>query len=84
VAGAALSSWESTTNPKTPSEARISAYARFLCTERSLHPEPRLIPEDQLTSVELDRFQALESQLLELIHPRNARCGLASVSMRVR
>ncbi len=69
VARAALSSWESTTNPKTPSEARISAYARFFCTERSLDPEPHLIPEDHLTSVELNRFRELESQLLELIRP---------------
>ena len=50
VAAATLSSWESLTNPKTPSEARISAYARFFCTERSLEGEPHLIPEDQLTA----------------------------------
>jgi hypothetical protein len=64
VAGPTLSSWESLTNPKTPPVARVSAYARFFCTERSLHDEPHLIPEDQLTPEELDRFRELESQLL--------------------
>jgi hypothetical protein len=66
VAAATVSSWESMTNPKTPPEARISAYARFFCTERSLECEPHLIPEDQLTPGELDRFRELESHLFEL------------------
>jgi hypothetical protein len=73
VAGATLSSWESVTNPTTPSVARISAYARFFCTERSLEGEPHLISEDQLTEVELDRFRELESTLLALFHPENRR-----------
>jgi hypothetical protein len=69
VAPATLSSWESTTNPKTPSAARISAYARFFCTRRSLDDGPRLIPEDQLTAAEHDQLRRLESQLLELFNP---------------
>ncbi len=68
VAGPTLSSWESLTNPKTPPLARVSAYARFFCTERSLEGEPHLIPEDQLTPEERDRFQALESRLLRRFH----------------
>jgi hypothetical protein len=68
VAGPTLSSWESLTNPKTPSVARVSAYARFFCTERSLQGEPHLIPEDQLMPEELDRFQELESRLLRRFH----------------
>ena len=56
VAPATLSSWESATNPKTPSAARISAYARFFCTQRSLEGDPHLIPEDQLTPGEHDRY----------------------------
>jgi hypothetical protein len=68
VAGPTLNSWESLTNPKTPPVARISAYARFFCTRRSLEDEPHLIPEDQLTPEELDRFRELESQLLQRIH----------------
>jgi hypothetical protein len=73
VAAATLSSWESATNPKIPSVARISAYARFFCTERSLEGEPHLISEDQLTEVELDRFRELESTLLALFHPENRK-----------
>jgi hypothetical protein len=73
VASATLSSWESTTNPKTPSAARISAYARFFCTPRSLDGEPHLIPEDQLNPGELDRFQELESQLLDLFNPEERK-----------
>jgi hypothetical protein len=73
VAGPTLSSWESLTSPKTPPVARISAYARFFCTERSLEDEPHLIPEDQLTPEELDRFRELESQLLQRIHPEEPK-----------
>ncbi len=36
VASATLSSWESLTNPKTPTASRLSAYARFFATRRSL------------------------------------------------
>jgi len=73
VAAATLSSWESTTNPKTPSAARISAYARFFCTERSLEGEPHLISEDQLTEAELDQFREMESRLLTLLYPENRK-----------
>ena len=73
VAAATLSSWESLTSPKTPSEARISAYARFFSTPRSLEGGPHLIPEDQLTPAELKRYQELESQLLGLFHPEDRK-----------
>lgn len=73
VAGPTLSSWESITKPKTPSAARISAYARFFCTRRSLEDEPHLIPEDQLTPEELDQFRQLESQLLQQFHPEEPK-----------
>jgi hypothetical protein len=69
VASATLSSWESLTNPKTPSAARISAYARFFCTRRSIEGEPNLLSEDQLRPDELDRFRNLESDLLQLLRP---------------
>ena len=71
VAPATVSSWESVTNPKMPSIARISAYARFFSTRRSLEGEPHLIPEDQLTPEELDRFRELETELLGLFHPED-------------
>jgi hypothetical protein len=73
VAPATLSSWESATNPKTPSAGRISAYARFFCTQRSLEGKPHLIPEDQLTPVEHDRLRQLESDLLELFNPKEPK-----------
>jgi hypothetical protein len=69
VAAQTLSSWESLTNPKMPSEQRIlSAYARFFCTRRSLEGEPHLITEDQLTPDERELFKELESQLLRQLH----------------
>jgi hypothetical protein len=71
VASATLSSWESTTNPKTPPANRISAYARFFATQRSLEGGPHLIPEDQLTPAESNRFRELESELLEQLHPKD-------------
>jgi hypothetical protein len=71
VAAATLSSWESRTQPKTPSEARIRAYARFFCTERSLEGQPHLIPKDQLTPPEVNRLKDIESDLLELYYPED-------------
>ena len=56
IAPATLSSWESTTNPKTPSAARLTAYARFLLhATDQLRSEPHLIPEDRLTPTERER-----------------------------
>jgi transcriptional regulator with XRE-family HTH domain len=71
VATPTVSSWESETNPKTPPEARIRAYARFFCTERSLEGEAHLVPEGQLLRDELDRLQELEFQLLELLRAQD-------------
>jgi transcriptional regulator with XRE-family HTH domain len=71
VATPTVSSWESETNPKTPPEARIRAYARFFCTERSSAGQAQLIPEAQLTPDELDRRQELEFQLLGLFHAQD-------------
>jgi transcriptional regulator with XRE-family HTH domain len=73
VAPATLSSWESTTSPKTPSAARLTAYARFFSTQRSLQDEPHLIPENQLTPDELDRYREIESELLDLFHPEDRK-----------
>ena len=70
VASATVSSWESATNPKTPSEARLRAYARFFCTDRSIDgDEPHLIPEADLTAQELDRFRELDEKLHDLLNP---------------
>jgi hypothetical protein len=66
-----ISSWESVTNQKIPPVARIQAYARFFCTERSLQGEPHLLAENELTPEELKRLQEIESQLLDLSRPQD-------------
>jgi transcriptional regulator with XRE-family HTH domain len=73
VAGATLSSWESLSNPKTPSAARLNALARFFSTRRSLEGQPHLISEAELTPEETDRFRELESQLLQLLRPEDRK-----------
>jgi transcriptional regulator with XRE-family HTH domain len=67
VASATLSSWESLTNPKTPTPRRLSAYARFFATRRSLDGGPHLIPEKDLTADETERYHELEAELLGLL-----------------
>src|SRR5689334_1840219 len=64
VASATLSSWESVTNPKTPPASRLTSYARFFATRRSLDGEPHLIAEKDLTPDELKRYHELEAELL--------------------
>jgi transcriptional regulator with XRE-family HTH domain len=66
VAAATLSSWESTSNPKTPSASRLSAYARFFCTPRSLEGNPHLIPEAELTQEEIKAFDEIDAELRTL------------------
>jgi len=69
VASATLSSWESLTNPKTPTASRLTSYARFFATRRSVEgKEPRLLAEKDLTADELERFRELEAELLGLLH----------------
>jgi hypothetical protein len=79
VAGATLSSWESTTSPKKIPTTRLNAYARFFCTQRSLEGEPHLISEDELEPAEVKQFQKLEAELLELLNPTR---GAAQHSFR--
>lgn len=67
VAPATLSSWESPTNPKTPTASRLSAYARFFATRRSVEGDPHLIAETELTPDEFDRFRELDDELLSLL-----------------
>jgi hypothetical protein len=69
VASATLSSWESLTNPKTPAASRLTSYARFFATRRSVEGrEPHLLAERDLTADELERFRELEAELLGLLH----------------
>ncbi len=71
VAPATISSWESAGSPKKPTAARLSAYARFFATRRSLESGPHLIPEDELAEDERERFHALEKELLDLLHAKD-------------
>jgi hypothetical protein len=66
VAPATLSSWESLIRPKTPTTARLNAYARFFATKRSMESKPHLLPLDSLTDEERERFEQLEEELLAL------------------
>ena len=70
VASATISSWESHTNPKTPTESRLRAYARFFATRRSLDGGPHLIKIADLTDDERIRCRALEKELLDLFQSR--------------
>lgn len=70
VAPATISSWESTTNPKTPTSARISAYARFFATRRSLDGGHHLVPEWELTPDEEEQRRTIEKELLGLLEIR--------------
>ena len=71
VASATVSSWESTTNPKTPTAARLRAYARFFATRRSMEGGPHLIPANELSPDERDRFHELEDHCSACCTPTN-------------
>jgi len=66
VAAATVSSWESTTNPKTPPDDRLKAYARLFAVPRALEPEPRLIAESDLTDDEQAAVRAFVERLHEI------------------
>lgn len=67
VAPATLSSWENVNNPKTPPTSRLTAYARFFATRKSVDDDkPHLVPDDQLDDRERSRFEDLEEELLDL------------------
>ena len=66
VAAATVSSWESTTNPKTPPEDRLDAYARLFAVPRARERGLRLIAESDLTDDERSRVRAFVERLHEL------------------
>jgi hypothetical protein len=70
VGPATISAWESPTNPKIPTPARLSAYARFFATKRSLDGDPHLISEADLTTDERERCHALDRELRDLLENR--------------
>jgi hypothetical protein len=77
VAPATVSSWESLNSPKTPTPARLSDYARFFATRRSLEGGPHLIAEKDLKPDELERFRELEDQLVGLLSRSERRSTFA-------
>src|SRR5712691_11244687 len=67
LSSATVSSWESPFSPKLPPRSRLTAYARFFATHRSIEEDPpRLLPLDVLTDGERDAHEALETELLAL------------------
>jgi hypothetical protein len=81
VTHATISGWESPTNAKTPTVARLEAYARFFATHRSLDDGPRLLPEADLTAEERIRYEELKDELLGLLTPTAAAPVPASVEV---
>jgi len=67
LSSATVSSWENSTSPKLPPRSRLTAYARFFATRRSVEEDlPRLLPQDALTADERSAYEALEAELLML------------------
>jgi hypothetical protein len=67
LASATVSSWENSSSPKLPPRNRLTAYARFFATHRSVEENPpRLLPLDALTDDERGRYEALETELLAM------------------
>lgn len=63
----AISSWESPTSPRIPPAGRLTAYARFFATRRSVEgSEPRLLDESELTDDERATRDELAEELLAL------------------
>jgi len=77
----AISSWESTTNPKAPPSRRLAAYARLFATERSIKGDRlKLVDESQLTQDERARRDELENELNELRVATMGRPVLSSIA----
>jgi hypothetical protein len=67
VSSATVSSWENLNSPKLPPRNRLTAYARFFATHRSVETDPpRLLPVGELSDEEQDVCAALEAELLAL------------------
>ena len=66
VADSTLSSWENVRAPTLPPHSRLSSYARFFATERSLEDRPHLVPLSDLNPAERQAYTKLEQELLKL------------------
>jgi hypothetical protein len=63
---ATVASWESRTAPKLPPRERVTAYAQFFATRRSLGPEPALVPVASFTPEEQAAYKRLLDELLRM------------------
>jgi hypothetical protein len=64
---ALISSWESTRNPTPPPNNRLSAYATFFASRRSVQTEPyRVLTEEELTAEERAERDRLHEELFAL------------------
>ena len=67
VSSATVLSWESQSSPKVPPRSRLTAYARFFATRRSVEADPpTLLPLDELTDDERRAYEVLEAELVAL------------------
>jgi hypothetical protein len=66
VADSTLSSWENVKAPTLPPRSRLSAYAQFFATERSMKGTPHLVPLYELTPAEQKAREELERELFNL------------------
>ena len=67
VADSTLSSWENVHTPTLPPRSRLSAYAQFFATKRSLDGDkPHLVPVDELSPSERQAWEKLERELFKL------------------
>jgi hypothetical protein len=66
VADSTLSAWENVRSRTLPPHSRLSVYAQFFATERSLRGVPHLVPLEELTPAEDEVRQELERQLFKL------------------
>lgn len=66
VADSTLSSWENVKAPTLPPHSRLSAYAQFFATERSVVGHPHLVPLEELTAAEHEAREKLERELVRL------------------
>jgi transcriptional regulator with XRE-family HTH domain len=65
-----ISSWESTRRPTLPPASRLSGYATFFATPRSIESSPaRLLDERELTEEERALREGLYTELLSLRFP---------------
>jgi len=66
VSVAAISSWESLSNPKLPPAKRLRSYALFFAQTRPTDSTPHLAREKDLTTADQERFELLHQELVGL------------------